>query len=88
MFARMTSSIKTLNIRTAVNASRRSNDSEWRVGSILAHHESAAHMKRQLADLREKEMRIARCWCKQLAIWPPADMHALYLLHTLGRAVQ
>ena len=61
VFVRMTSSIKTLNIRTAVNASRRSNDSEWRIGSILAHLESAAHMERQLADLREKEMRIASC---------------------------
>ena len=44
VFACMTSSIKTLNIRTALSASRRSNNSEWRIGSILAHLESAAHM--------------------------------------------
>ena len=57
----MTANIKTLNIKTELSASRR--DSESSTGSsYLAHLDSAAHMKRQLADLREKEMRIARCW--------------------------
>ena len=62
----MSSSIKALGIRTAMNASRGSSDSdtsERTTGrSVRAQHEVAAHMERQLVDLHEKEMRIVRCF--------------------------
>ena len=56
VFARMTSSIRTLNIKTTFVTESST------VSNNLAQIESAAHMRRQLEDLREKEMRIARCW--------------------------
>ena len=66
LFARMSSSIQALIVSSAVNALSRTSDtdtSERTTGrSVRAQHEVAAHMERQLADLHEKEMRIARCW--------------------------
>ena len=65
LFACMSSSIKALIIRTAVNASRASSDSDTSertsARSVRAQHEDAAHMERQLVDLHEKEMQIVRC---------------------------
>ena len=67
VFARMTSNIKALIVSNAVNALSRTSDSdtsERRTSGrvVRAQREFAAHMERQLADLHEKEMRIARCW--------------------------
>ena len=55
LFARMSSNIKALIVSSA--ASERASGR-----SVRAQHELAAHMERQLVDLHEKEMRIARCW--------------------------
>ena len=55
----MSASIKAL---IAMNALSRTSDSEKTSGSVRAQHEVIAHLERQLADLHEKEMRIARCW--------------------------
>jgi len=64
LFARMSSSIKALIIRTSVNASRPSDDFDTSEGTggrvIRAQLEDVAHMERQLVDLHEKEMRIVR----------------------------
>ena len=62
VFARMTSNIKALIVSNAVNALS-PDTSERRTSRVVrAQREFAAHMERQLADLHEKEMRIARCW--------------------------
>ena len=61
----MTTNVKALIVSNAVNALSRTSDSdtsERRTSSRFAQREFAAHMERQLADLHEKEMRIARCW--------------------------
>ena len=67
LFARMSSSIKALIIRTSVNASRPSDDFDTSEGTggrvIRAQLEDVAHMERQLVDLHEKEMRIVRRAC-------------------------
>ena len=73
VFARMTSNIKALIVSNAVNALSRTSDSdtsERRTSGrvVRAQREFAAHMERQLADLHEKEMRIARCSGKRLAM--------------------
>ena len=73
VFARMTSNIKALIVSNAVNALSRTSDSdisERRTSGrvVRAQRGFAAHMERQLADLHEKEMRIARCAGKRLAM--------------------
>ena len=66
LFARMSSSIKALIVSSALNELSRTSDSdtsERTTGrSVRAQHEVATYMERQLVDLHEKEMRIARCW--------------------------
>ena len=63
----MTTNVKALIVSNAVNALSRTSDSdssERRTSGrvVRAQREFAAHMERQLADLHEKEIRIARCW--------------------------
>ena len=62
LFARMSSSIKALIAMNALSRTSDSDTSEKTTGSVRAQHEVAAHLERQLVDLHEKEMRIARCW--------------------------
>ena len=62
LFARMSSSIKALIAMNALSRTSDSDTSEKTSGSVRAQHEVVAHLERQLVDLHEKEMRIARCW--------------------------
>ena len=63
LFARMSSSIKALIAMNALSRTSDSDTSERTTGrSVRAQHEVATYMERQLVDLHEKEMRIARCW--------------------------
>eukprot|EP00964_Phaeocystis_antarctica_P119434 scaffold83154_cov64-Phaeocystis_antarctica.AAC.9 len=59
----MSSNIKALIVSSASSHTSDFDTSESTSSrSVSAQDEVAAHMERQLADLREKEMRIARCW--------------------------